>query len=86
MPGTHQIPSGVLAGADQIPGGFFLDRLDMHDRDLAQLKLACQMERVPGVFTRSPEGRSSFEEAATTHSMAEPVNRRNKPNPVGPAS
>jgi len=52
VPRGHQILSGVLAGTDQIPGSFFGDRRDMHDRDLAQLEQACQMGSVPAsVFT-----------------------------------
>ena len=38
------------------------------------------------VLTRSPEGRCSFDGAATTHRIPAAVSARASPNPVGPAS
>ncbi len=38
------------------------------------------------VLTRSPEGRCSFDGAATTHRTPAASNARASPNPVGPAS
>ena len=38
------------------------------------------------VLTRSPEGRCSFEGAATTHRIPSAFRARASPNPVGPAS
>jgi len=60
----------------------------MHRHDLVQFQQPGQMERIPsiGLDPISREGRCSFEGAATTHAIPAPVNRRNKPNPVGPAS
>ncbi len=38
------------------------------------------------VLTRSPDGRCSFDGAATTHRTPAAVSARYNPNPVGPAS
>jgi hypothetical protein len=87
VPGTHQITADVLAGTDQVTSGFLgLCR----DPDLSEVVVAQQpgqQLRVAGVgLDRSPEGRFSFDGAATTHRMPLAVIERHKPNPVGPAS
>ncbi len=87
MPGRHQISAHVLTGAHQIPGGLLCHARDRDRVDLIEVQQSRQSRAFrASVLTRSPDGRCSFEGAATRHSMPTVFRKRASPNPVGPAS
>ena len=85
VPVTHQITAGVLPCPHQIPGRLLLDRGHRDRGDLAQTQQPRQMQRIPGVGLHPiPEALTSFDGAATTHSIPTEDRNRDSPNPVGP--
>jgi hypothetical protein len=87
VPGRHQIPAHILSGPHQIPGRFLFHTRHGDRDDLSQMQ---QPGQVPGITHISldpiPDGRCSFDGAATQHSIPRPARNRANPNPVGPAS
>jgi hypothetical protein len=49
MPGAHQVAADVLAGPNQVPGGFLGDARDSDRDDLSDLEQLGQQQRVLGV-------------------------------------
>jgi hypothetical protein len=87
MPGSHQILSGRLTGADQITRGLF-GRVGIRTDTISSSRSNRARRRASraSVFTRSPARRCSFDDAATAHRHPAAIRARARPNPVGPDS
>ena len=58
MPRRHQIPTGVLPRADQVPGGLAFHRRDGDRDDLAQMQQPCKVQGVTGIGLDPIPGRA----------------------------
>ncbi|GAF49037.1 hypothetical protein RW1_066_00020 [Rhodococcus wratislaviensis NBRC 100605] len=58
MPAPHQVPPGVLTGADEITGRFLFHRGHAHFDDLTQPQESSQMQGVTGIGLDPVSGRA----------------------------
>jgi hypothetical protein len=87
MPGSHQIAAAVLAGADQVAGGFLVNGGDRHRADLIQPQQPGEVDCVLGVGLHPVTG-GPLQLARRRHRVPDP-RRGQRPvqaEPVGPAS